>query len=118
MCVTGNTEFIYRLLITMYLPQLVVLIYCIYWTIQKIASCCFYCKPTKQKQTETTEEYILSLDVNDTFADRIMNPDEYDERHVSTLQSESPLVVEPLTTCTLSGNDSSYLHQSFINYHH
>ena len=27
-----------------------------------------------------------------------MNPDEYDEHHVSTVQSESSLVIEPLTT--------------------
>ena len=70
-----------------YLPQSVALICCIYWG---ITSCCFYCRPIKQKQTETTEEYILPLDDDDTFADRVMNPDEYNEHHVSTVQSESP----------------------------
>ena len=81
-----------------YLPQGVAFIYCIYWTIKKITNCCFYCSPIKQKHTETPEESILLQDNNDIFADRIMKPDEYDEHHVSTIQSESPLTeVEPLT---------------------
>ena len=73
-----------------------------------------YFRATKQKQTDTTEEYILSLDDNDTFADHVMNPDKYDKRHVSTVQYESPLVeIEPLTTHYQ--DDKSYLHQSYIN---
>ena len=83
----------------MYLPPGVALLCCIYWIIKKIASCCFYCRPIKQRQTETNEEYILPLDDNDTFADRVMNPHEYDERHVNTVQYESPLSeMEPLIT--------------------
>ena len=88
-------------LFLIYLPPGIVFIYCIYWIIKKFASCCFYCRPTKQKQTETTEVYVSSLDVNDTFADRVMNPDKYDEHHVSTVQSDCespPAEIEPFTT--------------------
>ena len=86
-----SSEYGYINLFFIYLPPGVASIYCIYWIMKKIASCCFYCRPIKQRQTETNEEYILSLDDNDTFADRVMNPHEYDERHVSTVQYESPL---------------------------
>ena len=88
----------YRLLLVMYLPPLVAFIYCIYWIIKKFVNCWFHCRPIKQKHTVTTEENKTNLNVNDTFADRVMNPDEYDEYHVSTVRSESSLVIEPLTT--------------------
>ena len=94
-----SSEYGYINLYLIYLPPGVASIYCIYWIMKKIASCCFYCRPIKQKQTETNEEYILPLDDNDTFADRVMNPHEYDERHVNTVQYESPLSeMEPLIT--------------------
>ena len=86
-------------LLLMYLPPGIVFIYCIFWIIKKYASCCSYCRPNKQKLAEVTEEYTLSIDDNDTFADRVMNPDKYDEHHVSNVQSDFPLAeIEPLTT--------------------
>ena len=78
----------YVFLLLIYLPPGIVFIYCIYWIIKKIASCCCYCRATKQKHTETTETYILSPDTNDTFADRVMNPDKYHEHHVSAVPSD------------------------------
>ena len=94
-----SSEYDYINLFLIYLPAGVVFIYCIYWIIKKITSCCFYCRPIKQKQTETNDEYILRLDDDDTFADRVMNPDEYDEHHVSDVQSGfPPAEIEPLTT--------------------
>ena len=96
---TTDDTSIYRTSVMFVWPHLVALICCVYWIIKKIESCCLYCRASKQKQADTTEEYILSLDDNDTYADRVMNPDKYDERHVSTVQYESSLVeIEPLTT--------------------
>ena len=97
--ISSFSDYGYINLFLIYLPQGIVFIYCIFWVIKKIASWCFYCRPIKQKPAEVTEEYILSLDDNETFADRVTNPDEYDELHVTDVQSDILLAeIEPLTT--------------------
>ena len=85
----------------MYWPPIVVIPYCIFWLVKKIKKCCDYHKSRRtainnlDENTLTDENltspYMLSDDDNDVeFADRLMNPDLYNEQHVGVLPLPSP----------------------------
>ena len=93
--------------ILLYFPSFIVILYCIYWIIKKVRCCCLYYKDTRRSQTNPIDEYIPSdSDIDDNlFADRVMNPDEYDEHHVSTVpyDHESPQTPKESTTTHYQG---------------
>ena len=75
----------YERIIPIYFPSFIVILYCIYWIIKKVRCCCLYYKDTRRRShTDPIEEYIPSDGDDNLFADHVMNPDEYDEHHVST----------------------------------
>ena len=79
-------------IILLYFPSFIVILYCIYWIIKKVRCCCLYYKDTRRPHTDPIEEYIPSDSDDNLFADRVMNPDEYDEHHLSSepYDHESP----------------------------
>ena len=92
-------------IIPLYFPSFVVILYCIYWIIKKVRCCCLYYKDTRRPHTDPIEEYIPSDSDDNLFADRVMNPDEYDEHHVSTApyDHESPRTTKESTTTRYEG---------------
>ena len=84
-----------------YFPLIIVIPYCVFWMVKKIKRCCDYHKSRRtainnlDENTLTDENlkspYMLSDDNDDVeFADRLMNPDLYDEQHVGILPVPSP----------------------------
>ena len=81
---------VYGLII--YFPIIVVIPYCIFWMVKKIKKCCDYHKSRRTTintlgEDILTDENLISPLSNDDdndveFADRIMNPDLYNEQHV------------------------------------
>ena len=76
----------------MYSPVLIVILYCIYWIIKKIKKCCVYCKSIRRNppvvlndEEEDVPQQLIINDNDDLFADRIMNPDDYDEKHAFSI---------------------------------
>ena len=76
----------------MYSPVLIVILYCIYWIIKKIKECCIYCKSIRRNppidlndEEEDVPQQLIINDNDDLFADRIMNPDDYDEKHACSI---------------------------------
>ena len=92
-------------IILLYFPSFIVILYCMYWIIKKVRSCCLYYKDTRRPQTDPIEEDIPSDSDDNLFADRIMNPDEYNEYHVSTVpyDYESPQTPKESTTTHYQG---------------
>ena len=88
--------------ILLYFPSFIVILYCIYWIIKKVRCCCLYYKDTRRPHTDPIEEYIPSdSDLDDNlFADRVMNPDEYDEHHVSTAPYDHEYIQTPKESTT------------------
>ena len=70
-----------------YLFFLILIVYSIYRIVKMMRNCCLYCKsnrrpnPPPVNDTNDDDEGQLLLD-NNEFADRIENPDDYDEHHV------------------------------------
>ena len=68
---------------------LIIPVYFIYWTVKKIRSCYGYCKDHKLLSSKTTYGAVNDTDqmdgiVDDSvwIADRMINPQDYDEQHV------------------------------------
>ena len=57
-----------------------------YWIIKKIWICCQSCKANRKRNTPNNEEHedmdIMPVDSDDWTADRMENPDDYNEHHV------------------------------------
>ena len=66
---------------------LIIFVYFIYWTIKKIRSCCCYCRAhrlSSNTNTAATDQIDGAVDndnVIDWIADRMINPQDYDEQH-------------------------------------
>ena len=64
---------------------LIIFVYIVYWTIKKIISCCCYCRAHRlSSNTNTAATYQIDGvvdDNNDWIADRMINPQDYDEQH-------------------------------------
>ena len=58
---------------------LIIFVYFIYWTIKKIRNCCCYCRAHRLSATDQIDGVVD--DKNDDIADRINNPQDYDEQH-------------------------------------
>ena len=62
--------------------ELIIFAYIIYWTIKKIRICCCYCRAHKLfSNTNTTATDGAVDNDNDWIADRMINPQDYDEQH-------------------------------------
>ena len=93
--------FSYEGIILLYFPSFIVILYCIYWIIKKVRCCCLYYKDTRRRpHTDPIEEYIPSDSDDNLFADRVMNPDEYDEHHVSTAPYDHEYIQTPKESTT------------------
>ena len=59
--------------------------YFIYWTVKKIRSCYGYCKPHRAQGliNDAVDDAYNVIDDNDWIADRMINPQNYDEQHSS-----------------------------------
>ena len=93
-------------IIPLYFPSFIVILYCIYWIIKKVRCCCLYYKDTRRRpHTDPIEEYIPSDNDDNLFADRVINPDEYDEHHLSTApyDHEFPQTPKESTTTHYQG---------------
>ena len=90
-------------IIPLYFPSFIVILYCIYWIIKKVRCCSLYYKDTRRSQTNPIDEYIPSdSDIDDSsFADRVMNPDEYEEHHVSTAPYDHEYIQTPKESTTI-----------------
>ena len=69
---------------------IIIPVYFIYWTVKKIRSCYGYCRDHRLLSSNTTYGAVNDTDqidgiVNDSdwIADRMINPQDYDEQHVS-----------------------------------
>ena len=69
---------------------LIIPVYFIYWTVKKIRSCYGYCRDHRLLSSNTTygavndtDQIDATVDDSDWIADRMINPQEYDEQHVS-----------------------------------
>jgi hypothetical protein len=77
-----------------YLFFLILIGYSIYRIVKMMRNCCLYCKsnrrpnPPPVNDTNDDDESQLLLD-NNEFADRIENPDDYDEHHVQDAPYEN-----------------------------
>ena len=64
---------------------LIIFVYIIYWTIKKIRICCCYCRVhrlSSNTNTAATDQIDGVVDNdNDWIADRMINPQDYDEQH-------------------------------------
>ena len=74
---------------------LIIPVYFIYWTVKKIRSCYGYCRDHRLLSSNTTYGAVNDtnqvdgvVDDSDWIADRMINPQDYDEQHVAvtTLQ--------------------------------
>ena len=94
-------EFLVVYVLIIYCPLIVVIPYCIFWLVKKIRRCCDYHKSRRTiinnlDENALTDEnfqspYMLSDNDDDIeFADRLMNPDLYNEQHVGVLPLPSP----------------------------
>ena len=83
-----------------YFPLIIVIPYCVFWMVKKIKRCCDYHKfrrttISRLDENILTDENLKSPLSNDDdndveFADRLMNPDLYNEQHVGVLPVPSP----------------------------
>ena len=68
-----------------YFFGLIIFVYFIYWTIKKIRSCCCYCRAhrlSSNTNTAAPDQIDGAVDDdNDWIADRMINPQDYDEQH-------------------------------------
>ena len=65
--------------------------YFIYWVIKQSISrgCCCCCKTNKQNSLHNNTDLTLVLRSDDQIADRIDNPDDYNEHHISVAPYEN-----------------------------
>ena len=68
---------------------LIIPVYFIYWTVKKIRSCYGYCRAHRLLSSNTTygavndtDQIDGTVDDSDWIADRMINPQDYDEQHV------------------------------------
>ena len=68
---------------------LIIPVYFNYWTVKKIKSCYCYCRAHRLASSNTTygavndtDQIDGTVDDNDWIADRMINPQDYDEHHV------------------------------------
>ena len=78
--------FSFIILTMMYIPEMAAVCYFLYWLSKKCQSCYKYCRPVRDaNRYDLLAEESVSEDHNydnDSFADRIINPDHYIEHHV------------------------------------
>ena len=102
-----STWYVWIAIILFCLPSIIVSGYCIY----KIIRVCCKCKCKRQssapvvddddEQSPLLQQPNINVGVNDSFdADRIVNPDDYDERHFSNRWLQPHL----LSRCSTSSN--------------
>ena len=84
-------------IIFMYVPALIVSLYCLYWMSKTIyRGCCNKCICVQCRANNVDTE---GSDVNNDIAypDRVNNPDDYDEYHVGIMPRDCPVTVVSVT---------------------